>query len=70
MAVSVPPLPWPEGQPYVPVQVELLLLLDEQGQVEGATTLSGPEPFLTLAFEAASELEFTPAYEGDVPVAV
>jgi hypothetical protein len=68
--VSVPALGWPADAPYEPVQVELLLLLDEQGAVEQATPLGGPEPFLTLALQAAPDLVFTPAYEGDVPVAV
>ena len=68
--VEVPPTPWPEGQPYEAVSVTLALLIDEQGQIEEATVLSGEEPFASLALGAAKGLVFQPALEGEEPIAV
>lgn len=65
-----PPLPWPGGPPYTPVEIELLLLLDEQGLVQQASVLRGEEPFSRVALEAAWDLRFEPAREGGEPVAV
>ena len=66
----VPAIGWPQGAPFEPVDVTLGLLIDEQGGVEDAIVLGGPEPFAGLALQAARDLGFTPAMEGGVGIAV
>lgn len=68
--LEIPAIPWPAGVPYVDHQVELLLLLDTQGQVAEVTPVAGQEPFLSLAVEAAPHLGFTPAMENGEPIEV
>ncbi|MCB9763586.1 MAG: TonB-dependent receptor [Alphaproteobacteria bacterium] len=68
--LDAPALPWPGGPPYTPVDVTLLLLIDEQGGVEERSLLQGDEPWASIALEQAAKIRFDPATEGGVPVAV
>ncbi len=68
--LEVPALAWPEGVPPRSVPVVLGLLIDESGAVEDAYLIDGPEPFATLALEAAPGLEFSPATDGGEPIVV
>ncbi len=61
---------YPAGLDLGRVEVQLLLLLDEQGAVEELIEASGPEPFVSLASWAATRLRFEPALELGEPVAV
>jgi len=68
--LSFPPLPFPEGVPFEPARVTLMLLVDEAGRVEQVQLVEGVEPFAGLALAAAPELVFSPATEAGVAVAV
>ncbi len=68
--LELPKLPWPEGEAPRQVTVELLLLIDEAGEIEQIALLSGPEPFAGVALETASRIRFAPALEAGEPVAV
>ena len=68
--VEVPATPWPQGQPYVPAKVLLLLVVDEQGAVEEFSLMEGEEPWASLAIDAAPGLVFEPAREGGQAIAV
>ncbi len=68
--LSVPQIPWPEGAPFEPASVSLVLVLGTEGQVTEVSATAGEEPFLSLALLAAEDLQFTPAYEDGAPVEV
>ena len=68
--LSIPGLSWPEGHEPTSVSVSLGLLIDEAGAVEEVVLLGGPEPFASMALEAARDLQFTAATEGGEPIAV
>lgn len=68
--LSVPQIPWPEGAPFEPASVSLVLVLGTDGQVTEVQAIAGEEPFLSLATAAATELQFSPAMEDGVPVEV
>jgi len=61
---------YPAGLDLGRVEVQLQLLISEQGSVEEVLAADGPAPFATLAAEAARRMTFTPAREGGHPVAV
>ena len=61
---------YPAGLDRGRVEVQLTLLIDEQGAVEELLSADGPEPFASLAAWAALRLRFTPALELGQPVAV
>ncbi|TNE91753.1 MAG: hypothetical protein EP330_04255 [Deltaproteobacteria bacterium] len=64
-----PAIPEVEGRGEA-VSVELLLLVDERGQVQQVTPVSGPEPWLAQAVGLAPGLVFSPAREDGRAVAV
>jgi len=64
------PVAYPAGLDAGRVEILLILLVDERGQVEELLEATGPEPFVSLASWAATRLVFTPALELGQPVAV
>ncbi|MCB9744375.1 MAG: TonB-dependent receptor [Alphaproteobacteria bacterium] len=68
--LSAPELPWPGGPPYAPVDVVLLLLIDEAGQIEELSLMEGAPPWSDIAVERAQGLRFSPAMEYGEPIMV
>lgn len=68
--VSCPDLAYPQGLDLGRQQVELLIELDTAGRVSRILEASGEEPFRGLAEDAARRCRFTPAKDGDRPIAV
>ncbi|MFP2924118.1 TonB-dependent receptor domain-containing protein [Pyxidicoccus sp. 3LG] len=66
------PAAWPEGLVSAPAQVELLLLVDEQGAVTEVKVEKAPveERLTEAALKAAPGLRFSPAKLGDRVVSV
>jgi hypothetical protein len=61
---------YPAGLDLGRVEIQLTLLIDEQGGVEELIGADGSEPFASLAAWAATRLRFQPALELGQPVAV
>lgn len=63
------PVPYPEGAAGT-AEVELILVIDPEGNVRSAAVGSGTEPFAGAAREAASAWRFSPATRDGEPITV
>ena len=68
--VHFEPVPYPTGMDHGRVEVQLYLLVNEQGEVEELIEVQGHEPYASLAGWAGRRLRFSPALELGQPVAV